>query len=366
MSSERDSSRAHPLVTVGITVHARRETLVESLRSVLASELTDVEVLVGNDFPPEPITAQGLGIDDKRVRFINHPVNLGEAGNLNSLLRLARGRCFTWLADGDLQHPQWLAQAVKALRTHNGPVAAFSGYQILRPGLAPLWRPAAGSPMVMTGPRFLDAYLGSQLGTIGIYGVFPTGLLRQWGGAKRLSVSPFALLAEYLLLVQAGTLRNVLWFPEPMMAFGDHPRAPAGPPAWLADACCHFMEQAGVVLLDDALRPSLRRHLTQLLFMCINVYSDQVLSLASAARRHAMMKFVFNLHASLAGLRRAGQGNAARSALADSCGRFVTPAVVARLSALPLASLLGAAGAHGKPSVRPFWAQTPQDSSGAP
>ena len=51
---------------------------------------------------------------DPRIRFVNHPTNLREVGNMNALLREATGRYFTWLFDDDLYEPGFLKAAYDA------------------------------------------------------------------------------------------------------------------------------------------------------------------------------------------------------------------------------------------------------------
>ena len=76
--------------------------LLECLYSILQQTFTDFEVIVGNDYVEEKINADILDIDDSRINFVNHEINLGEIKNMNWLLDNASGKYFTWLADDEL------------------------------------------------------------------------------------------------------------------------------------------------------------------------------------------------------------------------------------------------------------------------
>ncbi|MFA4853438.1 MAG: glycosyltransferase, partial [Bacteroidales bacterium] len=75
-----------PLFSIGVPTYNRKDLLKQTLLSILEQSFADFEVIVGNDFPDETISAESLGIDDRRVRFINNKQNLGELENMNSLL----------------------------------------------------------------------------------------------------------------------------------------------------------------------------------------------------------------------------------------------------------------------------------------
>jgi glycosyltransferase involved in cell wall biosynthesis len=80
-----------PFFSIGVTTYNRHELLRETLNSILAQSFTDFEVIVGNDYTQEVLTGEMLGITDPRIRFVNHPRNLREVGNMNALLEMAKG-----------------------------------------------------------------------------------------------------------------------------------------------------------------------------------------------------------------------------------------------------------------------------------
>ena len=80
-----------PFFSIGVTTYNRPEMLKQTLMSISAQTFSDFEVIVGNDYIQEPLSAELLGIMDPRIRFINHPQNLGEARQYEHLARSEPG-----------------------------------------------------------------------------------------------------------------------------------------------------------------------------------------------------------------------------------------------------------------------------------
>ena len=85
-------------------------------------------MIVGNDYTEEKLYSEELGINDRRIRFINHENNLGEIKNMNFLLNEAGGRYFTWLGDDDAYYPYFLESIHKGFITHDKLDCVFSNY----------------------------------------------------------------------------------------------------------------------------------------------------------------------------------------------------------------------------------------------
>jgi glycosyltransferase involved in cell wall biosynthesis len=210
-----------PYFSIGVTTFDRRELLVETVASILAQSFGDFEVIVGNDNPAQSLTLQSLGIDDQRVRILNHVANLGEIGNMNELLAQSRGRYFTWLADDDLYAPDFL-QAVRDAHERFGPVSCvFSSYVS---GVT--WEPGRvayeQNMLLLSGRDFLCDYLARKIQTLGCCGVFDIQYLRQEGGIVRLG-SGFSPYSDNLLAIEAGALDRVCYIAAPLLFFRTHP-----------------------------------------------------------------------------------------------------------------------------------------------
>lgn len=210
-----------PYFSIGVTTFKRRELLAETLSSILAQTFTDFEVIVGNDYIAEFLTQEILGIQDQRVRIINHAANLGEIGNMNELLAQSRGRYFTWLADDDLYAPDFL-QAVRDAHERYGPVGCvFTGYA--SGSCSKLSRvDYVGKIRQISGRDFLRDYLANKILAVGCYGVFEAGYLRETGGMVRLG-SGFSPYSDNLLAIKAGLLGDLCYVDAPLIFFRTHP-----------------------------------------------------------------------------------------------------------------------------------------------
>jgi glycosyltransferase involved in cell wall biosynthesis len=103
------------LVSVGIPTYNRRELAVRAVRSVLAQDHQELEVIVSDDASPDDTAAAIEAIGDPRVRFTRQPVNLGHAANYDWVLRQARGEYFMWLADDDHLGPGYVRRCLEEL-----------------------------------------------------------------------------------------------------------------------------------------------------------------------------------------------------------------------------------------------------------
>jgi glycosyltransferase involved in cell wall biosynthesis len=121
---------ATPLVSVGIPTYDRPESLERAIRSVLAQDERDLEVVVADDASPNLETAAvcaRLAAEDPRVRVLRNAVNLGHAGNYQHVLDQARGEFFMWLADDDWLDPDYVSRCLSVLREPGTAIACGTG-----------------------------------------------------------------------------------------------------------------------------------------------------------------------------------------------------------------------------------------------
>lgn len=214
-----------PFVTIGVTTYNRHDLLRQNLDSILAQTFDDFEVIVGNDYTAEILTREMLGIEDPRIRLVNHPENLGEIGNMNALLSMARGRYFTWLFDDDLYEPDFLQTAHDCLAEKCFPPAFFSTYRFLRADepFEPAQIPE--SPVLeFTGKEFIRWYSPSRMQIASVLGLFDTGTLKNTlGGVKSLCPTAIGVYSEYLLLVRCALLDRIIFTERPLVIYRAHP-----------------------------------------------------------------------------------------------------------------------------------------------
>ena len=257
---------AQPFFTIGVTTYNRRELLGQTLASILAQTFSDFEVIVGNDYTDEVLSGDLFGISDPRIRFVNHPRNLQEVGNMNALLAMASGRYFTWLADDDIYDPGFLRMAHEHLDKSGYPPGFFSSYRIFRGTDPPKTDEIPrGSIRVLSGRDFLGEYFAGTLKIISVYGLFDTGKLRSVvGGIEGLCASSVGLHAEYFFLLRCALLERIAYVDSPLVLFRTHAGSWGGTNMELdkyREAGGELLRRSGEVLRDPALRGDLTKHL---------------------------------------------------------------------------------------------------------
>jgi glycosyltransferase involved in cell wall biosynthesis len=208
-----------PLFTIGVTTYKRRELLKQALLSISGQTFTDFEVIVGNDDTEETLSSQVLGLEDPRIRFVNHSQNLGELGNMNTLLRLARGRYFTWIADDDLYAPNFLQAVEAVLGKSDFPLCVYTSYTF---GSTIPEEVKVEREYLVPGNEFLNLYLAGALKAIGTMGIFDREYLKSVGGLEDLTGGSIALYTEYLQIVRSGLLDRVAYIDAPLIIFRGH------------------------------------------------------------------------------------------------------------------------------------------------
>jgi len=175
-----------PLITIGVPTYDRRELLRQCVASILSQSYTNIEVIIGNDCIDQPLTFDSLGIqEDPRVRIINHAENLGAYNNHYYLLREATGDWFTWLADDDLMHPEFLQIAYDVFSKYNVN-SVYTNY-VAKPdpyGCFPK-KVTSVAPQIFSGSEFIEEYSSRRIKTVGNYGVFRRELFKKLGDVKR-------------------------------------------------------------------------------------------------------------------------------------------------------------------------------------
>ncbi len=213
-------SEYRPFFSIGVMTYNRWEMLKETINSILWQTFTDFEVIVGNDYTKETLSSKSVGIEDPRVRFVNHHHNLGEMQNMNSLMQMSNGKYFTWLADDDMYMPTFLESVHASLVEFDFPHSVFTSYvsgatfpdQIENPVLV-------GNLMI--GRQFLQQYLNRKVLLQGYSGVFDIDYIRGIGGIIRLGKG-FGPYSDNLLAIKSGLLEKLVYIDAPLFFFRTH------------------------------------------------------------------------------------------------------------------------------------------------
>jgi len=109
-----------PLVSVIIPTYNRHADLREAVRSILAAEYPNLEVVVVND-GGEPVGE--MFASEARVRVFDRDVNVGAFGAENFGIEHARGKYVQLLADDDILYADHIPRLVAALENSGAAVA---------------------------------------------------------------------------------------------------------------------------------------------------------------------------------------------------------------------------------------------------
>lgn len=176
-----------PLVSVGVPVYNGEKFLAEALRSVLAQDYPNLELIVCDNASADRTEeiCRNVASGDNRVRYLRNRTNIGLLANFRRTLDEARGKYFTWLAHDDvMSDPACLSKLVGYLENNPETVMCASAVRILNSQFG------MGGDVVAFPELTPDRWPGSRrlffrwpTGWDGmvIYGVARTGALRQIG-----------------------------------------------------------------------------------------------------------------------------------------------------------------------------------------
>lgn len=235
MSANASEPRNQPLISIGVTTYDRPQLLKECISSILAQTYKNVEIIIANDFIETPVTFDSLSLKpDDRIRIINHPKNIGAFRNNHFLATVARGDWFTWLADDDLMHPEFLgvahgvfsANAVNSVFTNY--VAAVSPAGVFPKPVQPL------APHLMAGREFIDAYTSRNIRTVGSYGVFHRDLFEQFDRVPRFGTG-LPVYGDTFIPILAASLGTLAYVDMDLIFLRTHPDSRSASSANLED-----------------------------------------------------------------------------------------------------------------------------------
>lgn len=118
-------SKSEPIVSVLMTVYNRENYIKEAIKSVLASNLTNFELIIVDDVSNDKsyeIASAFAEIDD-RIRLFRNETNLGDYPNRNRAASYASGKYLKYLDSDDYIYPHSINFMVEAME--KSPEAAF-------------------------------------------------------------------------------------------------------------------------------------------------------------------------------------------------------------------------------------------------
>jgi len=105
---DTENADIHPLITVGITCFNAEQTIARAIRSALAQDWPNLEVVVVDDASTDQswMMIERMVAEDARVKPLRHAVNGGAAAARNSLIAAASGEWLAFFDDDDESLPE--------------------------------------------------------------------------------------------------------------------------------------------------------------------------------------------------------------------------------------------------------------------
>jgi len=225
-----------PLVTIGIPTRNRASFLERAVRSALAQEAVEIEVVVSDNASTDETADLCTALEraDARLRYVRQPADIGAEANFRAVLDAATTPLFMWLADDDWIDRGYVAACVAVLDEHPDHALVCGRGRYYREGSYAFSEPpvelVTGSPRT----RVLRFY-----GTVGLnstfYGVMRRALLVRTPMAQGLA-SDWLLVAGIAWSGKIRTIEAVSIHRSFEGASGDHVSLARayGIPAWKA------------------------------------------------------------------------------------------------------------------------------------
>jgi len=224
-----------PTVSVCMPMARGAAAVETSVRSVLAQQLDDLEILIGDETGAVQPLVESLG--EARISYHRNPHRLGFAANHTALLDRARGRYLAVLHDDDRWEPTYLSRLVAVLEAEPD-----LGLACCRPRLEAAGRPAEPWPVPIDAGRhddLLETVLGEEWFLLVGAAVWRRSV---WSGPARRW--PDLCCADLQFFVSAFEAGWPLYFlDEPLMVWTRH-RGQSG--AWRG-------EDHGLTVAEDVL-----------------------------------------------------------------------------------------------------------------
>jgi len=173
---------AVPRLGIGLPVGNGENYLSESLDALLGQSCTDFELIISDNASTDGTedTCRQYLAQDRRIRYVRQPRNIGCTANHNLVVRHARGELFKWASHDDLYGRDLLRRCVEALDEHPDVVLA-SCWSALIDGAGNISEVVAWYPPATDSTRAPERFRGLLFALAGDddYGVIRTDVLRR-------------------------------------------------------------------------------------------------------------------------------------------------------------------------------------------
>jgi glycosyltransferase involved in cell wall biosynthesis len=198
-------SNQSPKVSIGIPVYNGENFIQKALDSLLNQTFEDFELIISDNASTDQTEAicQTYVAQDKRVRYLRNPENIGASGNYTRVFEAASGEYFKWAAHDDVCAPTFLAECVNVLDRDSAIVLCYAKTIIIDAQGKPLKKLEVTTEVSSTVPHIrLREILGVQhlqAYNSPIFGLIRRDVLRKTPLLGNYPAHDLSLLAELSL-----------------------------------------------------------------------------------------------------------------------------------------------------------------------
>ncbi len=226
-------------VTVGVPVFNGSATVESALRSVMAQDFDDLEILAVDNASTDDTgdVCRSLAAEDPRMRYVRNDHNIGQNQNFTRVFELAVGAYFRWMGDDDSLEPGYVAACVRPLDDDPSvSVVTTNQRYVAQDGTVHYERYAGPRPTSDDPIERLDVLLrlltGSRLSIDPIYSMIRRSALERTALVQRVRFGDQILACQLALLGKYAHLDRDLasraWEPLPQGASALHAYTGAG------------------------------------------------------------------------------------------------------------------------------------------
>jgi glycosyltransferase involved in cell wall biosynthesis len=269
MREQNNSNAQSPLITIGIPTYNRVALVRNCVASALAQSHQNIEVLVSDNASTDDTLAILKSINDKRLRVLTSPENVGAINNFSKCIREAKGDYLVLVADDNILDPAFLEKCVRLVKMEPDIAIVLAAYDILvmdefsknERRIVPAVLSKKLSTGIWDGTEILEEYFHGRISAQLVSSIVRTDILRRNGGySKHPCASDEATWIPVLLEGHAGLVN------EPCATYIVHNSSLSA--GLLADDrlsdLCNVMEEISAVAEQKIPDRATRRHIQRL------------------------------------------------------------------------------------------------------
>jgi glycosyltransferase involved in cell wall biosynthesis len=193
MREQNNSNAQSPLITIGIPTYNRAALVRNCVASALAQSYQNIEVLVSDNASTDDTLAILKSINDKRLRVLTSPENVGAVNNFSKCIREAKGDYLTLVSDDDILDPTFLEKCVRLVKMQPDITIVLAAYDVLvmdefsknERRLIPAVLSKKLSTGIWDGTEILEEFLHGRISAQLLSSIVRTDILRRNNGYSK-------------------------------------------------------------------------------------------------------------------------------------------------------------------------------------